>query len=195
MGLVYEAEQESLKRRVALKVLNDGLGDTKAAARFEREAWLAGRLHHPNIVQVYARGDDGVRPYFAMEYLEGGSLHGAIAEHRQNSAECTSDGNRTRTHARQMAALFEPIADALQHVHEQGVIHRDIKPLNLLFTRDRAQLMLSDFGLARHRDASLNGLKELTELVVKLPVAPYLWPQSGQDRPAAAMAVVWRIPN
>ena len=151
MGAVYEAHQESMHRKVALKVLESGAEPSPdSVMRFEREAWIAGRLGHPNIVKVHGQGVDGQRRWISMELVQGGPLHDLVRDIAQHRAEWdgTKPGWR-ELHIKRMVRLFVQIADALVSVHAQGVVHRDIKPLNLLLDRDRDRLVLSDFGLAR----------------------------------------------
>ncbi len=140
MGVVYEAEQMSLKRRVALKVLRFGqTGDPEAMRRFHREAEIVGRLHHTNIVPVYAVGEtDGVQ-YFAMQFIDGTSL-----------AELGGEDSEPVALPDVLQFGIEA-AEALAHAHERGVIHRDVKPSNLLLDGD-GRVWLTDFGLARQHD-------------------------------------------
>ncbi|MBI3271266.1 MAG: protein kinase [Planctomycetes bacterium] len=139
MGVVYEAIQHSLGRRVALKVLNPAAVDPESIARFQREAAAAGRLTHPNIVGVYGAGREGDVHYFSMEFVEGESLSAML--------------KRGRVEPERVARLLVQAADALDYAHAQGVIHRDVKPANLLVTAaDR--LLVADFGLARDLTAS-----------------------------------------
>ncbi len=155
MGIVYEAYQESMHRRVALKVLNvaSPLSSTDEA-RFEREAWVAGSLSHPNIVKVYGQGTVGATRYIAMELVEGESLAAAIRETKANRASHPESDSTLRSgHIRKTVSLFVELADALQHVHERHIVHRDIKPSNLLLTKDLSRLLLTDFGLARDEAA------------------------------------------
>lgn len=143
MGVVYEAEQISLKRRVALKVLRSGpVADPVALQRFQREAETVGRLHHTHIVPIYAIGEaEGVR-YFAMQFIEGRDL-GRVAQDARTEGRPVDAARVVRWG---LAA-----AEALAHAHEQGVIHRDIKPSNLLLD-EGGRLWLTDFGLARRVD-------------------------------------------
>jgi N-acetylneuraminic acid mutarotase len=142
MGVVYEAEQSSLGRRVALKVLPPApTVRPRALERFRREAQVAGRLHHPNIVPVFAFGEDNGVPYFAMEWLRGETLAQCIA---------ARDPRAPREFAA-IAATFAGVADGLARAHEVGVLHRDIKPSNLIFD-DGGLLKVTDFGLAEVRD-------------------------------------------
>lgn len=144
MGVVYEAEQVSLRRRVALKVLRfGGVADTVAMQRFQREAETVGRLHHTNIVPIFAIGaDEGVR-YFAMQFIEGRDL-GRVA---RDMREPESGG----LDFRRIADWGLQAAEALAHAHQRGVIHRDIKPSNLILDPDN-RIWLTDFGLARRMD-------------------------------------------
>lgn len=141
MGEVYLAHDEVLDRDVALKVLRSHYaGDEEFAERFRREARSAAGLSHPNIVQVYDRGEteDGTS-YIAMEYVPGGTLKERIEGWGPFGADET-------------AAVGVQIADALEAAHERGVIHRDIKPQNVLVTAS-GDLKVTDFGIARAASA------------------------------------------
>jgi serine/threonine protein kinase len=141
MGEVYLAHDGVLERNVALKVLRSQYaGDEEFAERFRREARSAASLSHPNIVQVYDRGEaeDGTS-YIAMEYVPGGTLKEQI-------------GRRAPFRDREAAAVGAQIADALEAAHERGVIHRDIKPQNVLVTA-LGNLKVTDFGIARAASA------------------------------------------
>ena len=178
MGVVYQARQVSLNRTVALKVLPPGLGLTRSAVvRFRREAQAAGKLHHTNIVAIYAEGEEGGTCYYAMELIEGRGLDQIIANLRGVPAVGSSDPTLTfgpgisppsdasrstfrlsnagvsesgsdREHFDTIARWMADAADALDYAHQQGVIHRDIKPSNLMLGGDR-RVKLLDFGLAR----------------------------------------------
>ena len=131
MGAVYEAEQISLGRRVAVKVLPRVFGrDPERVARFVDEARLAARLHHPGIVPVFGAGEAGGLPYFAMEFVEG---------------ETAATVSIPDAHAAVSLAL--QAADALDYAHRCGVRHGDVKPANLLVSAD-GRVRLADFGLA-----------------------------------------------
>jgi predicted Ser/Thr protein kinase len=138
MGVVYLAEQESPKRRVALKILRHDVATPARLARFEREAELLGRLHHPGIAQVFEAGwaetETGRRPFFAMELVEGQPL--------QELARATLFGTR------QKVALACQLAEAMHYAHERGVVHRDLKPSNVLVSA-HGQPKILDFGVAR----------------------------------------------
>jgi eukaryotic-like serine/threonine-protein kinase len=154
MGTVYEVYQESMHRTVALKVLDSEVfPTTEETARFEREAWIGGRLSHPNIVKVYGQGVVGRIRYIAMELIEGESLAAEVQRARQERQQLPPSGSGRRSaYIREIVSLFVGVADALQQVHERGIVHRDIKPQNLLLTKDRSRLLLTDFGLARDEE-------------------------------------------
>lgn len=143
MGVVYEAYQTSLNRRVALKVLPMGaLLSPNAAERFAREAATAGRLHHTSIVPVYAVGEEQGIHYYAMQYIEGRSL----AEHLKRLR--ASGAPPGRDYIRRVARWGQQVAEALACAHNENTIHRDIKPSNLLLDA-RDNVWVTDFGLAR----------------------------------------------
>jgi tetratricopeptide (TPR) repeat protein len=139
MGRVYRARQHGLGRRVAVKLLRAGAdAGPEEVERFRREAAAMARLSHPNIVAVYEVGDAADGPFFAMELAEGGSLAGRL-------------GRKPRFDYRRAAADLETLARAVQYAHEQGVLHRDLKPGNVLLGADGA-LKITDFGLAKWLD-------------------------------------------
>jgi len=140
MGIVYEAADPALKRRVAIKVLKEG--SAALVQRLQREATAAARLRHPNVVAVHevssVRGGDGAMSHFiAMDYIDGATL----AETRE------------RMPRRERLQTLLVVAKAVAYAHEQGVIHRDLKPQNVLIERGSGQVYISDFGLAKTTDA------------------------------------------
>ena len=135
MGVVYEARQIGLNRRIALKMLPPGLRtDPEQLVRFHHEAESVARLHHPNIVEVHETGEHDGRPYFSLELVEGGSLAKLLAA--------------GPVPPRRTAELVETIARAIHYAHEKGIIHRDLKPANILLTPDGVP-KVADFGLAK----------------------------------------------
>ncbi len=147
MGVVYEAEQLSLHRRVALKVLRFGaVADEKALERFRREAETVAHLHHTNIVPIFAVGSENGVYYYAMQFIEGGSLADVVATARVEDVQ-----PEKRRAVSEIARWGLEAAEALAHAHQRGVIHRDIKPSNLLLDTD-GRVWLTDFGLARRMD-------------------------------------------
>jgi WD40 repeat protein/predicted Ser/Thr protein kinase len=138
MGVVYKAREVSLGRLVALKmILAGGSAGPRQLARFRAEVEAVARLQHPNLVQIYSVGEDDGRPYFAMEFVHGGSLEGRTAGRPQPP--------------RQAAALVETLSRAMDAVHRAGIVHRDLKPANVLLTEDGTP-KITDFGLAKRLD-------------------------------------------
>ena len=164
MGVVYEAEQVSLGRRVALKVIpRHRAGDQKALERFRREARAAARLHHTNIVPVFETGQDGDVVYYAMQFIHGQGLDTIIEQiagirQREKSAVgvvAPFESSTSRLpYYRGVALIGHQAAGGLAFAHARGVLHRDIKPSNLLL--DTAGVVwITDFGLAKSKDESL----------------------------------------
>jgi serine/threonine-protein kinase len=135
MGVVYKARQlQPIRRTVALKMIRPQLADAQHIERFRQEAEAAARLDHPHIVPIYEVGQHAGRPYYAMGYVPGKSL-----AHRLSSGPLP---------ARQAAELVRAIARAIAYAHAQGVIHRDLKPHNVLMDA-AGQPRVTDFGLAK----------------------------------------------
>jgi hypothetical protein len=135
MGAVYQARQTKLDRLVALKILPPEAGrDPTFAARFAREARTLARLSHPHIVSVHDFGEAGGLYYFLMEYVDGANLRQSLQGGRPGLAETLK--------------VFAQVCDALQYAHEEGVVHRDVKPENILLDR-RGRVKMADFGLAK----------------------------------------------
>lgn len=152
MGIVLEAVEEPLGRRVALKVLPaELLTSPNARARLRREAQIASRLDHSGIATIYGADVEADTPWIAMRYVEGETLAHAIQKAR--AAEATSlrpipeDGRPSPDAMRWIAVVLARVARALQFAHEQGVLHRDVKPSNVIMAADGTPVLL-DFGLA-----------------------------------------------
>src|SRR5215208_5543834 len=141
MAEVYRARHETLDRLVAVKVLNRAFAaDPTFPLRFRREARTVARLNHPNIVTLHDYGEQGGLSYLVMALAEGGTLDDAV--------------RRLSTLAEVVESLA-PVGDALQYAHDQGVVHRDVKPINVLID-EGGRPLLADFGLARVADETLD---------------------------------------
>ena len=161
MALVWLAQDTELRRPVALKVLRPGLALEQAHVdRFRREALAIAKLKHPSLVQIHDVGSERGFHYLAMEYVEGPSLARVLealgtaakrrfgAEELAHAAGIPALAARGRTLEQALAALFVPVAAALQAAHEHGVVHRDVKPSNILLRKDGTPVVV-DFGLAK----------------------------------------------
>jgi serine/threonine protein kinase len=134
-GVVYRAHQKSLNRTVALKMISVGSWATEAhVKRFRREAEAAASLEHPGIVPIHEVGERGGSCYFSMKFVEGGQLDEVV--------------RRTPMSIRQAAELIAKVARTVHYAHEHGILHRDIKPGNILLD-EKGEPLLTDFGLAR----------------------------------------------
>jgi serine/threonine protein kinase len=139
MGVVYKARQVGLKRIVALKMIRpEVVAGRELLTRFRIEAEAAGRLQHPNIVQIFEIDESEGRPFFSMEFAEGGSLDKRLGG--------------VPLPPRPAAELAQTLARAVHHAHQRNVLHRDLKPSNVLLTAD-SRPMISDFGLAKRLDS------------------------------------------
>ncbi|MGC9025751.1 MAG: protein kinase domain-containing protein, partial [Chloroflexia bacterium] len=139
MAHVYRARDRVLGRPVAVKILRrEYADDENILARFQREARAAAGLLHPNIVSVYDVGQDGDRHYIVMEYMAGPTLKEVIRQRAPLPVE-------------QALKVAEQVCAALEYAHRHGVIHRDIKPQNILFSEDEEVVKVADFGIAKSR--------------------------------------------
>ena len=168
MSAVWEAEDEELGRRVAVKML----GPAADRQRFEREARAAAGLSHPNIVSLYDYGEDRGQPYMVLELLPGGSLEDLLASGRP-----LADAD-----ARRVAV---DVAAGLAHAHARGLVHRDLKPANILFDAER-RAKIADFGIVR-----VGGGGTLTEAGTVLGTAAYLSPEQATGDPATPASDVY----
>ncbi len=171
MGTVYEAEQSNPRRTIALKVIRPGIASEQVLRRFRFEAAVLGRLQHPGIAQIYQAGTATVRltdgrtveqPFFAMEYIRGRPL--------DEYAAARGLGTRARL------GLLARICDAVHHAHQKGVIHRDLKPGNILVD-ERGQPKILDFGVARVTDADVQMTTLQTHVGQLIGTLPYMSPE------------------
>ncbi len=162
MGAVYRAHDPDLRRAVAIKLVLD---PTRNVERFRREATACAKLRHPGIVGVHEVGLHGDRPYLVMDLVEGQSLEGLLA-----AGEVAP---------RRAAELVASVADALAHAHGHGVLHRDVKPENILIDR-QGRPLLSDFGLAR--DLTDADAKQLTASGALVGTPAFMAPEQAVAR-------------
>jgi serine/threonine-protein kinase len=164
MGVVYRAKDQQLKRTVAIKVLPPELAfRSDIKARFLREAQTAAQLNHPNIVDIYAVGEAEGLVFFVMAYITGDNLAKRLHDHGALSIDET---RRT----------LRDVADALAYAHERGVIHRDIKPDNILIDQGSGRPMVTDFGIAR---AAGEGDSRLTATGIAIGTPTYMSPEQA----------------
>ncbi len=165
MGAVYKVEQERPHRIVALKVIKPGVATPELLHRFERESDALARLHHPGIAQIFEAGTTdagvGLQPYFAMEFIRGETL--------RDYAQALGLTTRARLE------LMAKICDAVEHAHQRGVIHRDLKPGNILVD-DTGQPKILDFGVARLTDSDAYATRH-TELGELIGTLAYMSPE------------------
>jgi tRNA A-37 threonylcarbamoyl transferase component Bud32 len=138
MGVVYQALHTALKRRVALKMILAAQAQTEERARFMSEANAVAQLKHPNIVQIYEIGEAEGRPFFSLEFVDGGSLEDRF-------------GGKPMAW-REAAELISVLARAVHAAHQQGIVHRDLKPANILLQSDGTP-KVTDFGIAKRLDS------------------------------------------
>ena len=171
MAVVYLAHDEELHRRVAVKVLADHLtGDDNFRARFLQESKLASRLSHPNVVQVYDAGETDGSPYIVMEYVPGKTV-----------------AQRGKLSPAEAVPLALQACAGLQHAHNAGLVHRDVKPANLLVREDDV-LKIADFGIARAAE-----LTRLTQHGTVLGTAAYLSPEQAAGEEVTAATDIYSL--
>ena len=169
MSRVFVAEELSLGRKVVVKVLLPDLAATVNVERFHREIQLAAKLQHPHIVPVLAAGISDGLPYYTMPFIEGESLRARLARSGELPVQDT-------------VRILRDVLSALSYAHEHGVIHRDIKPDNVLLTANHAVVV--DFGVAKALSASTNSGSSLTSLGVALGTPAYMSPEQSAADPA-----------
>jgi serine/threonine-protein kinase len=170
MGQVYLAEQTSLKRKVALKILNPELAtNERSRRRFTAEAENVARATHANIVQIYTIGEANGVHYLALEYVEGRNLREFIE--KKGPPELSLGLH-----------IMMQVAAALQRAGELGLIHRDIKPENILLTK-KGEVKVADFGLSRLREDAGGEQLSLTQSQVTMGTPLYMSPEQVERRP------------
>lgn len=175
MATVYLGHDSELDRPVAVKVLAENLaGDPAFRERFLREARLAARLSHPNVVSVYDAGEDDGRPYIVMECVEGETLADLLRA-------------RGRLPADEAVGLALQACRGLAHAHDAGLVHRDVKPQNLLLRED-GTLKVADFGIARAAEGTA-----LTQAGTVLGTAAYLSPEQALGEEVTAATDVYSL--
>lgn len=164
MASVYKAIQKNLNRTVALKVIHRNLVHNKELLnRFHREAQVSASLNHPSLVTIYDEGDEKDVHYMAMEYIDGVDLHTLIK-------------NKGKIDKEKTIKIISTIADALEHTHSKGLIHRDIKSSNILLTQE-GRCVLSDFGLAHAVSES-----KLTQTGTVMGTPDYMSPEQAEGK-------------
>ena len=165
MGVVYRARDEKLKRRVAIKVLPPELAfQQEIRARFTREAETAARLSHPHIVPIYTVGEGNGLVYFVMGYVDGESVGGRLKR-------------RGKLPVEEVRRIMKETADALSAAHAMSVIHRDIKPDNILLDGTRGRVMVTDVGIAKAMSGGTGGT--LTSAGVAIGTPQYMSPEQA----------------
>ena len=180
MARVYRAHQENLDREVAVKVLPPWYAaDRNFVDRFKLEARLVARLSHPNIVTVHDASEYNGHLYIVMQLVDGGTLKHRLDQVREQGKMMeASEANRT----------FQQLASALSYAHEKGIIHRDIKPVNVLMDRS-GRPILSDFGIAK----VLAGTQELTRPGAGVGTPEYMSPEQCKGEPVDGRADIYAL--
>ncbi|MEA2398862.1 MAG: eukaryotic-like serine/threonine-protein kinase, partial [Thermoleophilaceae bacterium] len=178
MSTVFKAQDTVLERAVAVKLLAEHLAEDEAfVARFRREALAAARLQHPNIVQVFDSGEDSEsgRHYIVMEYVDGPSCADLIRQHRMFDTDDT-------------VRIIRDACQGLDYAHRAGVIHRDVKPGNLLVSNDTGTTKLADFGIAKAAEQT-----RITQVGAVLGTAAYLSPEQASGEEAGAASDIYSL--
>jgi predicted Ser/Thr protein kinase len=177
MGTVWSARDETLNRPVALKILNEAFADDERfIERFRREAKAAAGLVHPNVAGVFDYGEDGGRPYIVMELIDGDTLAQLVEDRGPFPPD-------------EVARIGADVAATLALAHERGIVHRDVKPANVMLTR-RGEVKVMDFGIAAE---ILAGATSLTGTGMVLGTARYLSPEQARGERATPRSDVYSL--
>lgn len=177
MGTVWRAHDRTMGRYVAVKLLHEGLAaDSTFGERFRAEARSAARLTHPHVVAVFDTGEQDGIPYIVMELVEGKSLHTVLADHGPLPVN-------------EVARLGRAITGALAHAHGRGLIHRDMKPANVLLEDGSREPKVADFGIAK----GLEDTAGLTRTGGLIGTAAYLSPEQVSGHPATPASDVYAV--
>lgn len=174
MGVVYEGTQVTLDRRVAIKMLASHLADADSSARFQREALTLAKLAHPNIIHIYDVEEFQGSQFIIMEYVGGGSFGDLL----EGSPVLPPD---------RVVGVLAPVLGGLAAAHEKGIVHRDIKPDNILFS-DSGRPKLTDFGIAHMR-----GANSKTRTGVMLGTPYYMSPEQARGRPVTPASDLYAV--
>jgi predicted Ser/Thr protein kinase len=176
MSDVFRARDNQLDRRVAIKVLHQRYaGDPEYLQRFRTEARAVARLSHPNIVTVIDRGDDAGRQYIVFEHVDGENLKELVVR-------------SGRLPVRRAVELALPVADGLAFAHQEGLVHRDVKPQNVLLSRE-GEVKVTDFGIARSLDVEHG----VTQTGTVLGTGEYLAPEQASGKPVSPATDVYSL--
>jgi WD40 repeat protein/tRNA A-37 threonylcarbamoyl transferase component Bud32 len=185
MGVVYKARQLSLNRIVALKMILAGqLASPKEVDRFYREAEAAANLDHPNLVPIYEVGAHDGQHYFSMKFIDGQSLASALASGVASAPRVGRAGVRNRQDQRAAAQIVAIVARAVHHAHQRGILHRDLKPGNVLLDA-KGQPHVTDFGLAKRVETQ--SAETRTGGIIGTP--SYMSPEQARSEKALSTAV------
>lgn len=175
MATIYRAQQLTLDRDVALKVIHPALKDDQSfLLRFKREASIVAKLNHPNIVPVYDFGEFEGVSYIVMRYIEGQTLKDILSDQKLGT--------------KQILDILRPAADALAYAHSRGVLHRDVKPSNVLIDSE-GNVYLADFGLARIAQSGESTLSQ--EMIIGSP--QYISPEQGKGEAADERSDIYSL--
>jgi eukaryotic-like serine/threonine-protein kinase len=170
MGVVYHAQQlQPIRRDVALKIIKPGMDSKQVVARFETERQALALMDHGNIAHVFDAGTiSNGRPYFVMELVDG--------------APITHYCNSKRLSVRERVELFIPVCEPIQHAHQKGIIHRDVKPSNILVAQQegKPKPKVIDFGLAKALGQQLSDASMMTNPCIVVGTLDYMSPEQAE---------------